>query len=35
MKHIVPAITVATVLTLGAWTTVSAEEENEQNRQDV
>ena len=30
MKHIVPAIAVATVLTLGAWTTVSAEEENEQ-----
>src|SRR5437588_8768670 len=30
MKHIVPAIAVATVLTLGAWTTISAEEENEQ-----
>jgi len=30
MKHIVPAIVVATVLTFGAWTTVSAEEENEQ-----
>jgi len=30
MKHIVPVIVVATVLTLGAWTTVSAEEENEQ-----
>ena len=30
MKHIVPAIAVATVLTLGAWTTVSAEEEKEQ-----
>ena len=30
MKHIVPAIAVATVLTLGAWTTVFAEEENEQ-----
>src|SRR6266403_3424074 len=30
MKHIVPAIAVATVLTLGAWTTVSAEEKNEQ-----
>src|SRR6476661_6404656 len=30
MKHIVPVIAVATVLTLGAWTTVSAEEENEQ-----
>ena len=30
MKHIVPAIVVATALTLGAWTTVSAEEENEQ-----
>ena len=30
MKHIVPAIAVATVLTFGAWTTVFAEEENEQ-----
>src|SRR6266550_3578222 len=31
MKHIVPVMAVATVLTLGAWTTLSAEEENEQN----
>ena len=30
MKHIVPAMAVATVLTLGAWTLLSAEEENEQ-----
>lgn len=31
MKHIIPTITVATALALGAWTTVSAaEEENEQ-----
>ena len=30
MKHIVPVIAVATDLTLGAWTTLSAEEENEQ-----
>jgi uncharacterized membrane protein YkoI len=30
MKHIVPVMVVATVLTLGAWTTLSAEEENEQ-----
>ncbi len=30
MKYIVPVIAVASVLTLGAWTTVSAEEENEQ-----
>lgn len=30
MKHIVPTIAVATVLTLGAWTPVYAEEENEQ-----
>jgi uncharacterized membrane protein YkoI len=30
MKHIVPVIAVATVLTLGVWTTLSAEEENEQ-----
>jgi len=33
MKHIVPTIAVATVLTLGAWTTVSAEEENEETVQ--
>jgi len=33
MKHIVPAIAVATVLTLGAWTTVSAEEEKEETVQ--
>ena len=33
MKHIVPAIVVATILTLGAWTTVSAEEENEETIQ--
>jgi uncharacterized membrane protein YkoI len=30
MKHIVPVMALATVLTLGAWTTLSAEEENEQ-----
>ena len=30
MKHIIPAIAVATVLTLGAWSPISAEEENEQ-----
>ncbi len=30
MKYIVPVIAAATVLTLGAWTAVSAEEENEQ-----
>src|SRR5262245_9262898 len=30
MKHIVPAMAVATVLTLGAWTSLSAGEENEQ-----
>ncbi|HEU5237947.1 MAG TPA: hypothetical protein VFU37_12500 [Pyrinomonadaceae bacterium] len=30
MKHIVPTIAVATVLTLGAWTPAYAEEENEQ-----
>jgi len=30
MKHIVPVMAMATVLTLGAWTTVSAEEENEE-----
>jgi plastocyanin len=30
MKHIVPAITVATVLTFGAWTSLSAEEEEEE-----
>ena len=30
MKYIVPVIAVASVLTLGAGTTVSAEEENEQ-----
>jgi uncharacterized membrane protein YkoI len=33
MKHIVPVIAVATALTLGAWTTVSAEEENEETVQ--
>ena len=33
MKDIVPAIAVATVLTLGAWTTVSAEEEKEETVQ--
>ena len=30
MKHIVPVIAVATVLTLGAWAPAFAEEENEQ-----
>jgi len=30
MKYIVPVIAVASVLTLGAWTPLSAEEENEQ-----
>ena len=30
MKYIVPIIAVATVLTLGAWTPLSAEEEREQ-----
>jgi VIT1/CCC1 family predicted Fe2+/Mn2+ transporter len=30
MKRIVPVMAVATVLTLGAWTALSAEEENEQ-----
>ncbi len=30
MKHIVPVMAVATVLTLGAWTTLSAEEEKEE-----
>src|SRR5205809_7878926 len=30
MKYIVPVIAVASVLTLGAWTPPSAEEENEQ-----
>ena len=30
MKHIFPVIAVATVLTLGAWTPLSAEEENEE-----
>jgi VIT1/CCC1 family predicted Fe2+/Mn2+ transporter len=30
MKHIVAVMVVATVLTLGAWTTLSAEEENEE-----
>ncbi|PYK69056.1 MAG: hypothetical protein DME45_04225 [Verrucomicrobia bacterium] len=30
MKYIVPIIAVASVLTLGAWTPLSAEEENEQ-----
>ena len=30
MKHIVPVIAVATVLTLGAWTPAFAGEENEQ-----
>ena len=31
MKHIVPVMAVATVLTLGAWTTLSAEEEKEES----
>ena len=37
MKHIVPVMAVATVLTLGAWTTLSAEEEKEEaiNMSDV
>lgn len=30
MKHIIPAITVAAILTLGAWTPLSAEEEKEE-----
>jgi len=30
MKYIVPVIAVASVLTFGAWTPLSAEEENEQ-----
>src|SRR6266576_3495356 len=30
MKHIFPVIAVATVLTLGAWTPLSAEEEKEE-----
>ncbi len=30
MKHIIPVITIATVLTLGAWTPLSAEEEKEE-----
>jgi hypothetical protein len=30
MKHIVPIIAVATVLTLGVWTPLSAEEEKEE-----
>ncbi len=30
MKYIVPVIAVASVLTLGGWTSLSAEEENEQ-----
>jgi uncharacterized membrane protein YkoI len=30
MKHIVPVMAIATILTLGPWTTLSAEEENEQ-----
>ena len=30
MKYIVPVIAVATVMTLGTWTPLSAEEENEQ-----
>jgi hypothetical protein len=33
MKHIVPVIAVATVLTLGAWTPAYAEEEKEQTVQ--
>ena len=37
MKHIVPVMAVATVLTLGAWTTLSAEEEKKEaiNMSDV
>src|SRR5436305_15278142 len=30
MKYIVPVVAIATVLTLGAWTPLSAEEENEE-----
>ena len=30
MKFIVPVIAVATIMTLGAWTSLFAEEENEQ-----
>src|SRR5207244_10018319 len=30
MKYIVPVVAIATVLTLGAWTPLSGEEENEQ-----
>ena len=30
MKHTIPAIAVATALTLGAWSPLSAEDENEQ-----
>lgn len=30
MKRIIPAITIATVLTLGVWTPLSAEEEKEE-----
>lgn len=30
MKHITPVLTLAAVLTLGAWTTLSAEEEREE-----
>ncbi len=30
MKHIIPTITAVAVLTLGAWTAVSAEEEKEE-----
>src|SRR6266480_4837981 len=33
MKHIVPVIAVATVLTLGVWTPLSAEEEKEETVQ--
>jgi len=31
MKYIIPAITVATALTLGAWSPLFAEEENEES----
>src|SRR6266480_8119188 len=31
MKHIVPAIAVAAVLTLGSWASLSAEEEKEES----
>src|SRR5947207_6651754 len=31
MKHIVPAIAVAAVLTLGSWTPLSADEEKEES----